>query len=164
MDYEPATGSGGKHYLKATHIEPKTACMGEEWTASGALKKARKKGKKPPPELPDKYRTSTGQTPDFYRIFTGQVPDEKTLEDSKTLGLKPVFNPIKELPIQSKTTKPLTHDSVNGFLLNQPPNNYETKIVINSPTEKSVFYTQRPDETTDQYFDRAIAESTPFWD
>jgi len=117
-DYEHASLKNGTRYFKVTQIMPELSCKSDRWTANGTLKKVSRKSQKPPPEIPDEHRKSTGQLPDFYRINTGQVPDDKTLQHPKTLGLEVVFNPTKTLPTQGKTTKPLDHTPDGEFFFN----------------------------------------------
>lgn len=123
-EYESARDKNNKHYLRVTHIEPERYCKSDSFTASGVLKKTRKNTAKPPPKLPDDYRTSTGQTPDDYRTNTGQTPDEKTLQGSKTLGLEPVFNPIIPSKIEPSNIRTCTHVD-DEFFLNYPPAAFE---------------------------------------
>ena len=59
------------------------------------------------------------------------------LQAAISLGLDPVFNPIKTLPIKGNTT--YTQDHV--------------------PEPRIFYYSQRENETRDEYFDRIIEES-----
>lgn len=117
-NYEQASLKNGTPYFKVTQIMPELPCKNDRWTANGTLKKVSKKSKKPPPEIPAEHRKSTGQLPDYYRINTGQVPDDETPQAAISLGLEPVFNPTKTLPIQGKTTYTLDHTPDGEFLFN----------------------------------------------
>jgi hypothetical protein len=114
--YEQATLKGGVRYLKAIHLEPETPTINSGWTANGTLKKTSKKRIIPTPINGDEVATDWRRDGEKVAKTWRQVGDDETLQAAISLGLEPVFNPTKTLPIQGKTTYTLDHTPDGDFL------------------------------------------------